>query len=152
MKLRTYDILAGLLAATLLAFVAGCGGESSPEDAVRAVVDALESAVEARDVGDLMEHVSPGYRDAYGSGRQEASRYARGYFIAHQSIHLLTRVESIEFPSLEEARAKVLVGMAGRDADAASAWELAAELYDFDVTLVREDGDWKVTYAQWQRR
>lgn len=139
-------------AALLIVALAGCGRAPSPEDEIRAVIGALESAAEARDVGDLMQHVSSAYRDAYGSGSREASRYARGYFIAHQSIHLLTRVESLEFPSPEEARAKVLVGMVGREADAASAWDLAADLYEFDVSLVKEDGDWKVTYAQWGRR
>ena len=108
----------------------------------------MERAAEERDVGDLMEHVAAGYRDAMGQDRAEASRYARGYFIANQSIHLLTRIESLDFPAPDEARVKLQVGMAGRDGQGAA--NLNADLYDFDVVLVREDGEWKVSYADWR--
>ena len=109
----------------------------------------MEVAAEARDVGDLMEHVSANYRDAQGQDRAEASRYARGYFVANQSIHLLTRIESLEFPAPDEARVKLQVGMAGRGGEPGAA-SLTADLYDFDLALVREDGEWKVSYADWR--
>ena len=132
--------------------LAGCGDADSPEQQVRDVIGQMELAAEARDVGDLMEHLSEDYRDPNGLGPQEAARYARGYFIANQSIHLLTRVEEIEFPTEGEARAKVLVGMVGRDADAAGKWDLAADLYEFNVALRRENEEWKVSFAEWLRR
>ena len=133
----------------LLALVAGCSSDS-PEQQVRSVIAQMETAMEARDVSDLMEHIAADYRDAYGQGRQEAGRYAQGYFISNQSIHLLTRIESVEFPASDEARAKVLVGMAGREASGDS-WDLVADVYEFQVTLLREDDEWKVTYAEWSR-
>ena len=86
----------------------------SPEQQVRSVIDSMELAAEARDVGDLMEHVSAAYRSADGQDRGGTSRYVRGYFVANQSIHLLTRIESLEFPAPDEARVKLQVGMAGR--------------------------------------
>jgi len=133
----------------LLVGLAGCADDASPEQQVRAVIESMETAAEARDVGDLMEHVSAAYRDAQGQDRAEASRYARGFFLANQSIHLLTRIESLEFPSPDEARLKLQVGMAGRGGDQGPA-NLTADLYDFDVALVREDGEWKVSYANWR--
>ena len=133
----------------VVVLLAGCADEASPEQQVRAVIDAMERAAEARDVGDLMEHVSANYRDAQGQDRAEASRYARGYFIANQSIHLLTRIESLEFPAPDAARVKVQVGMAGRGSNPGVA-DLSADLYDFDVALVFEDGEWKVSYADWR--
>ena len=112
----------------------------------------MEQAAEARDVGDLMDHISNEYRDASGQGPADAARYVRGYFVANQSIHLLTRMEELTFPSADEAQARVLIGMVGRETDAADAWNLAADLYEFDVAFVREDGAWKVTYAEWTRK
>ena len=100
----------------------------------------MELAAEARDVGNLMEHISANYRDAQGQDGTEASRYVRGYFIANQSVHLLTRIESLEFPSADEARVKLQVGMAGRGDEQGSAG-LTADLFNFDVALVREDGE-----------
>jgi hypothetical protein len=136
-----------------LALFAGCSDDGSPEQQVRAVIESMELAAEARDVGDLMEHISANYRDAQGQDRAEASRYARGFLLANQSVHLLTRIESLEFPSADEARVKLQVGMAGRGGvqeSAGGSAGLSADLYNFDVALVREDGEWKVSYADWR--
>lgn len=124
----------------------GCGAPDSPDAEVRATIASMETAAEARDVGDLMEHVSDEFRDHQGREAKELAQYIRGYFIANQSVHLLTRIESIEFPTQDEARAKVTVGMLGRDAG--DSWDLAAEVRDFDVTFIREGGEWKASYAR----
>jgi hypothetical protein len=137
------------LACVVLVLLAGCSDDTSPEQQVRAVIASMEHAAEERDVGDLMKHVSAAYRDSQGQDRAEASRSARGYFIANQSIHLLTRIESVEFPSPDEARVRLQVGMAGRGG-AQGAGGLSADLYDFDVALVHEDGEWKVSFADWR--
>jgi len=126
--------------------LAACADPASPEQQVRAVIESMETAVEARDVGDLMEHISANYRDAQGQDRAEASRYARGYFLANQSVHLLTRIETLEFPAPDEARVKLQVGMAGRAGESG----LTADLYDFELALIREGDEWKLSYADWR--
>jgi hypothetical protein len=118
---------------------------------VRHVIEQVELAAEARDTGELMEHISAEYRDAYGQGRDELSRYVRGYFVANQSIHLLTRVQQLDFTTDDEARAIVQVGMAAREAEANGDWNLAADVVEFDVVLRRDDDGWKVTRAEWSR-
>jgi hypothetical protein len=128
-------------------WLAGCGSADPPEVRVRAVIDAAEAAAEARDVSALMDLVSPDYKDAEGRQPDELSRYLRGYFIANQSIHLLTRVESIEFPATGVAELALTVGMVGRDAEAQSAWDLAADVYRIDLTLMDREGDWLVTHV-----
>ena len=133
----------------VLALLAACSDPGSPEQQVRAVIESMEAAAEARDVGDLMQHVSANYRDAQGQDRAEASRYARGYFVANQSVHLLTRIESLKFPSPDEARVKLQVGMAGRSGEPGAA-SLNANLYDFDLALIREGDEWKLSYADWR--
>lgn len=139
-----------LLAA--FATLTACGDADSPEQQVRQVIDEMETAAETRDIGELVEHLSSEYRDGNGMSADEAARYARGYFMANQSIHLLTRVEQIEFPLADEARARVLVGMVGRDADASGNWDLAADLVEFKLALRQEGGEWKVTFAQWSKK
>lgn len=143
MKSRFTPALFALLA------LGACRSPDSPETQVRKTVAALEAAAEARDVGDLMALVAEDFRDAFGRGAPELARHVRGYFIANQSVHLLTRIEGLEFPSADEARLRVGVAVVGREAEAASAWSLAAEIRDFRLTLHRQDGRWKVTYAQW---
>ncbi len=137
-----------LLAAAL---IAGCADPDSPEAQVRRTIDTMEAAAEARDVGDLMDFIADDFRDGYGRGPDELRRYVQGYFIANQSIHLLTRIEQIDFPHPDEARLHVAVGMVGREAAAANAWNLAADVYDFEVTMRRNGDDWRVIHAKWQR-
>ncbi|HEY0941296.1 MAG TPA: hypothetical protein VGE08_14445 [Steroidobacter sp.] len=138
---RTWMILA-------LGMLAACGNSDSPEQQVRTVIDQMERAAENRDVGELTEHLSEDFGDSNGNGREEIARYLRGYFIANQSIQLLTRIEQLEFPADDEARAQVLVGMVSRDAAATNQWDLAADLQAFDIALRREDGAWKVIFAR----
>jgi hypothetical protein len=128
----------------------GCGEPDTPEAQVRAVVQAAKDAAEARDASGLFDLIDPGYRDPQGNGAEELRRYLRGWLIAHQSVRLLTRVESIEFPAENLARLSVTVGMVGREAGG-DAWDLAADVYDIDVTLAREGGEWRVTRAEWRR-
>ncbi|GFE78654.1 hypothetical protein GCM10011487_06540 [Steroidobacter agaridevorans] len=134
------------------ATLGACGDKGSPEQQVRTVIEQMEQAAEDRDAGGLKAYLSDDYRDANGRGAEEAARYARGYFIANQSIHLLTRIEELTFPTEDEARAQVLVGMMGRDAAATNDWELAGELRAFKIALRREDGEWKVTFLEVMRK
>lgn len=130
----------------------GCGTPDSPEMRVRAVIAAAEQAAEARDVSAVMDLVSPDYADADGRQPAELGRYLQGYFIANQSIHLLTRIDSLEFPARDVADVAVTVAMVGRDAEAESAWDLAADVHSFRLTLMEKDGDWRVTRADRQGR
>lgn len=132
------------------ALLAACSDSGSPEQQVRAVIEQMEQAAENRDIGELASHLSQDYRDANGMDAQEAARYARGYFIANQSIHLLTRVEELTFPTEGEARAQVAVGMLGRNA--ADQWDLAAEVHTFKIALRREDDEWKVSFLEVMRK
>jgi hypothetical protein len=142
--MRLFTLLRSPFFWVAFALLTACSDPGSPEQQVRAVLESMETAAEARDVGDLMEHISADYRDARGQDRTEASRYARGYFVANQSVHLLTRIESLEFPAPDEARVKLQVGMAGRDGSGVS-----TDLYDFKLALIREGDEWKVSYADW---
>jgi outer membrane biogenesis lipoprotein LolB len=146
--MRRFRLLRSPFSWVAFALLTACADPGSPEQQVRAVIESMETAAEARDVGDLMEHISTSYRDAQGQDRAEASRYARGYFIANQSVHLLTRIESLEFPAPDEARVKLQVGMAGRAGEPGAAG-LTTDLYNFDLVLIREGDEWKVSYADW---
>jgi hypothetical protein len=132
--------------------VAGCGDADSPETQVRHALDAIEQASERRDVGEVMEWVSPEFRSPHGQDTAELRKYLYGFFIANQSVHLLTRIDSLEFPAPDEARVDLTVGMASREAASASAWNLATEVHDFHVALRREGEDWKVIFAERRSR
>ena len=93
----------------------------------------------------MRELIADDYRDGDGRGADEIRRYLHGYLIAHQSIHLITRIDAIELEGAEVASAQVTVGMLGRES--VSNWDLAADVQHFDLRLAREDGEWRVTRA-----
>ena len=139
-----------IVAAMLAAGLAGCSPAPSPEDEIRDVVAGAERAAEARDARALRDLVADDYRDGRGNGAEEIRRFVHGYLVAHQSVHLLVRIEEIELPAADLARLRATVAMVGKEADSASAWDLAADVYEFDVTLARESGDWRVIRADWR--
>ncbi|MDH4261202.1 MAG: hypothetical protein OEW16_12995, partial [Gammaproteobacteria bacterium] len=128
--------------------LAACGSGASPEDEIRALVGAAETAAEARDASSLRELIADDYRDGDGRSADELRRYLHGYLIAHQSIRLITRIDAIELQGAEVARAQVTVGMLGRESE--STWDFAADIYHFDLRLAQEGGEWRVTRAGWQ--
>jgi hypothetical protein len=141
------------LARVALVFaLAGCGGASdTPEDRVRAVIAAIESAAVARDVGAIKSHLSETYKDAQGNDRRTVLGIATGHFMRNKSVYVFSRVREVEIPEPGFARAEAVVALAGtpiRDRDALP--EVRADLYRFDVRLREERGEWRVTSAAWQ--
>jgi len=140
-------LLVALAAAVL---VAACGRPETPEEAIRAMVEAAEQAAEGRDASGLVALVADEYRDGSGNDAEGIRRYLRGYLLAHQSVHLVTRIEEIELVGNELARVHATVGMLGREAAADSPLELAGEVLELELRLALEDGEWKVTRADWR--
>jgi hypothetical protein len=135
-------------AIALLVATMGCGERGTPESQVRAVIAEAERAAEARDLAGLMTLVSPGFRDGQGGDREELERSLRGYLVMHPALHLLTRVESLEFPYEDYARVRLTVGTLGREAAAATAFDLAADVHEVALELKLEGDDWQVVRAE----
>ena len=142
--------LAARAGAALLALaLAACGPRGTPESQVRAVVTSGEEAAEARDLSGLMDLVSPAYQDGQVGSRDELKQYLHGYLVTHQSIHLLTRVEKVAFPYRDLAKVTLTVGTLGRESASATAFNVAADVYEVELELQLDDGEWRVTRAQW---
>jgi hypothetical protein len=144
---RAYGWIAFLVA--LLA-LPGCGPRTTAEQQVRAVIAAGAAAAEKRDLSAIMALVSSRYEDAEGGSAVELSRTLRGYFIVNQSVHLVTRIDRIDFPYKDMARVQLTIGTLGRQAGAGESFDLAADLQDVKLELQLERGEWKVTRAAWR--
>lgn len=142
--------MAGIVALAVMLLAGACGSRETPEARVRALIDAGEAAAEARDLSALMELVSPAYRDERGSDADELKQYLRGYLFTHQSVQLLTRVESVEFPYRDFARVRLTLGTLGRESAAATAFDVAADVNEIVLELALEDDEWRVVRAAWQ--
>ncbi len=127
---------------------AGCGSTGTPEDELRALVDEAETLAEARDAGALRDLVADDYDDANGRSAPDVRNLLHAWLVAHPSVNLLTRIDSIELEGTELARVRVTVGVLGRKAGSGAAWDLATDIHRLDVRLARgEDGEWRAIRA-----
>ena len=125
-----------ILLATI--FLAACGTTTSDEQQVRALIDEVETAAEARDTSDVLEHVSDDFADSGGLDKTQLQDFLRGYFLAHPKIELLVDVEELTFPADGLAQATISV--------------TSVSLNDPDhvrlmVEFRRNDGAWQVKRA-----
>lgn len=153
MVLRMTFCEALLLVWIMLALALGaCSGDSnSPEAEIRALIVQAQTAAEESNVGGLRALVADDYADRRGYDRKAIENLIRLHVLRNQSIHLFTRMGDIAFPQPDRATVKVAAAMAGRSV--ASAGELVgikADLYRFDLELIRRDGKWQVQRAAWE--
>jgi hypothetical protein len=127
--------------------LAACGPSGTPEGRVRALVDEAESAAEARDASALKELVADDYQDREGRSAGDVRNLLHAWLVAHASVNLLTRIDSLELEGTELARVQVTVGLLGREAKGDLDWDLAFEVERLDVRLALEDGEWRVIGA-----
>ena len=128
----------------------GCSA-SDPEAEIRARLAAAETAAEARDGGFFAGLIGPSYVDVRGNDREQLVRTIRGYFVANQRIEVVSRIDEIVVEGTDAARATVHAGLVGQRAGAPLIGGVAAELYRFDLELVRADGEWRIIGAAWRR-
>ena len=135
-----------------LSLIPACSSEpDTPEARVRAYLAAGEVAAEERDLTGLKEMISTGYKDREGRDRRSLVQLMAGYFFRHRSLHLLTQIEEITFPSENRARVVLLAAMAASPvADTDSLLSLRADLYRFELELAVEDSEWKLVSAAWR--
>ena len=125
-----------ILLATI--FLAACGATTSDEQQVRALIDEVETAAEARDTSDVLEHVSETYADSGGLDKTQLQDFLRGYFLVHPRLELVVNIESLEFPVDGLAQAVVSV----------TTVELTdPDLQRLKVEFRRSGGAWQVARA-----
>jgi hypothetical protein len=135
-----------------LMLVIGCSKTDAPEAQVRAAIAGAVAAAEKKDIGPLKSLVSDKYADSQGQDKRAVEAVLRFYFLRNQSIHLLTRTSSVTLPEKDRAQAVVYVGMAGQPvANVDELERLRADLFRFEITFVKEGGDWRAVSAEWRR-
>lgn len=128
------------------AVLAGCSAPTPPEAAVRAWLEAAETAVEERDRGRLVGMLAEHYVDAHGNDRNAVDQRLRLWFLRNREILVASRIQELEIVGGTAAHVVLTAGMAGTDANA---FGLRADAYRFELELVEEDGEWLLIGADW---
>ena len=126
-----------------------CGTED-PDAALRALIEDAEVAAEGRDTGFFRGVLSERYADRRGNDRDRVIATLRGYFLTHQSIEIVTRVESITLTGTDAAEVVLQAGVLGRREGASLVGGLDGELHRIELELVNQGGGWQVIGADWE--
>lgn len=140
----------GHLLAAFAVLACGCSAED-PATVIEQLIEATESAAESRDTGHFRGLIADSYVDSRSNDRERLINLVRGYFLAHQSIDVLTRIESVELRGEDAAEVVVLAGVLARRPGEGLLDGFDGRLYRFELELVEYDGDWQIIGADWQR-
>ena len=132
-------------------FIVSCSNEETPEDQVKQFVAAGEESVEARNVLDVKKLISENYNDEKGRTRQDLVAVSARYILSNKNIHVLTRIGELNFLSEDRVLLQLYVAMTGQNVSNLDALlNMQADLYLFDMELVREKKEWKLLKADWR--
>jgi hypothetical protein len=145
--------LAGLCLLIMALLCSACSRQrESPEEQIRSLIRNATVAAEQKDLGTLRGIISETYADDQGQNKRAVEGLLRVHFLRNESVHLLTRIESVTLPQPDRGRAAVLVAMAGVPITSEAALPgLRADLHRFEIDVVREDKVWRVQRATWYR-
>ena len=138
------------LVCTVLTLLTACGSED-PNAELREFIERTEVAAEERDTGHFRRLVSDRYMDVRGNDRDRLIDIIRGYFLTHQSLEVVTRIESIVLSGADAAEVSLLAGLLGRRAGASLLGGFDGQLYNIELELIRDGGDWQIIGAGWER-
>ena len=137
--------------ALLLALTALPSCSRTPTDPVKALLNELEAAAEARDTDRFCARLSPAFHGAHALGRPEAVAQLRRYFAAYESVAL--DVYGIETERTgPAAHVRCVVEFSGRARQAFGLEGLLppSAVYRFELGVADEDGTWRVRDASWE--
>jgi hypothetical protein len=142
----------GLLSLSIL-FIWGCSDDpATPEEQLRQTIAEAEAYLQDRNLSASMNYVHPDYQDKRGLDIRQLRAMLAGYFIRHQSIYILTRIEQLDLNKDGEAQVLLFAGLAGSPQDRSpslSHWR--GDLIRLDLKFVLQGGEWLLRQADWRR-
>ena len=142
-----------LILLSCLLFMPACSDEpDSAEQQVRQFIEQAEQQIEQRNTSGLKELISENYRDNRNLDQKGILRLALGYFLGHQNIHLFTHIKEIHITKPEQAHVKLFAATTGQPVSSMDSFiNIRAQLYLFELSLIKEDDEWQVNQARWRR-
>ena len=147
MHLNKWFLAGCMFAICLAAIVAGCASDRS-EQALRASVAGLQTALGARDASTIEQTLAEDFIGPDGLDRQGARRMAQLAFLRHQQVS--ATLSPLEVTMQDKyAMVKFTAVLTG----ATGGWlSKTGQLYAVETGWRLQDGEWKLTSAKWTLR
>lgn len=133
--------------ATLL--LTACGPKTG-EDQIRGLMDEAGRYIEKKDISGLMDMLADDYSDFRNRDKDRTRDMVQSYFDQFRGIvvHLLhTKIDKIDLP---EAAIQTDAALSSGAAKALRRLvPVSTDNYRFKITLIKKQGRWLITYAEW---
>lgn len=137
-----------VLLATVLLGLLACS-RTSPEQAMRVQVDALQAAIEARDAGDVHAVLADDFIGNDGRDRRGARQLAAATFLRHRNVTARFGPVTVDMRGQGDATARFTVlatgGSGGLLPD-------SGQVFDVETGWRLVDGEWRLLNASWRPR
>ena len=144
-QFRGFQGIGRLACIGLLLVVSACS-RSDPEQAVRAQVDALQQAIDARDAGAVEDLLAEDFIGNEGMDRRGAKQLAAALFLRHREIDARLGPVTVELRGEGEAIARFSVLATG---GSGGLLPEQGQVYQVQTGWRLQDGDWKLLNASW---
>ena len=143
-----------IMALTLVSFsfflISGCHKETE-QDRIKKVITNIQKAAEEKDIK-IINCLSKTYSDPQGFTYDTIKGLLLGYFFRHQNIHVyITNLDVTADDSVGRAVFQAVLSGGNKTGSAADILPEALGMYAFDASFKKEDGEWKVSSAKWNR-
>jgi hypothetical protein len=148
---RLYHVLLYIFLPAVILLSPACHRDTE-EDKVRKVITEVQRATEEKKILAVLDHISKSYRDPQGYDRDGIKGLLAVYFFRHQKVSVYMPNIDIAVTGLTaKATFQSILTGRGTGESAGAVLPEALGAYDFEVLLRKEESQWKVTSAKWER-
>jgi hypothetical protein len=136
----------------ILALLPACHRETD-EDGVKKVITKVRRSAEEKKIASVLENISKTYQDPQGNDYDGIKGLLAYYFFRHQKVGVFIPDIGIVVtgPTAKATFQAILTGKGTGEATTSAVLPEALGAYDFEVLFRKEEGQWKVTSAKWER-
>lgn len=131
--------------------LAACSKETE-EDRVKKVLKSIQAAAEEKKIAAVLDNVSKSYQDPQGNDYNGVKGILAFYFFRHQKVAVyMPNVDVVVNGTKARALFQAILTGRGTGESAGNILPESLGAYNFDVNLKKENDEWKVTSAKWER-
>ncbi len=144
-QFRGFQCSAAIIVIAVSLLLGGCG-RNDPEQAVRKQVEAMQTAIDARDAGDIDALLADDFIGNEGMDRRGVRQLAAAVFLRHRDVAAKVGPVNVELRGNNDAIARFSVlatgGSGGLLPD-------SGQIYQVETGWRLVDGQWKLLNASW---